>query len=85
MTVYSFDGSQDENKEFFDIGNSCHKYMRFTFITSHTSANFLDTTVYKGTRFSNSQRLDIRSFIKPTNSFQYPPRQSVHSRSVSRI
>ena len=24
-----FDGSQDEIKEFFDIGNSSYKYMRF--------------------------------------------------------
>lgn len=77
-----FNGSPDEIKEFFDIGNSCHKYLRFTYELSHTSFNFFDTTIYKGTRFSDSQRLDIRSYIKPTNSFQYLHRQSVHSSSV---
>lgn len=77
-----FNGSPDEIKEFFDIGNSCHKYLRFTYELSHTSVNFLDTTIYKGTRFSDSQRLDIRSYIKPTNSFQYLHRQSAHSSSV---
>ena len=58
-------------KDFLDIRNSCHKYMRFTFITSHSDVSVLDTTMYKGTVFSNSQRLDIRSFIKPIYSFQY--------------
>lgn len=77
-----FNGSPDEIKEFFDIGNSCHKYLRFTYELSHTSVNFLDTTIYKGIRFSDSQRLDIRSYIKPTNSFQYLHRQSAHSSSV---
>ena len=56
--------------------------MRFTYETSHTSVNFLDTTVYKGTRFTDNQRLDICSYIKPTNSFQYLHRQSAHSPSV---
>ena len=77
-----FNGSLDEIKEFFDIGNSCHKYLRFTYETSHTSVNFLDTTVYKGTRFTDNQRLDICSYIKQTNSFQYLHRQSAHSPSV---
>lgn len=30
--------------------------------------NHLDTTIYKGLRFSDSQRLYIRSYIKPTNT-----------------
>jgi hypothetical protein len=60
----SFSGSPDEIKDFFDIGNSCHKYLRFTYEISHTNVNFLDTTVYKGTRFSDSKRLDTRSYIK---------------------
>lgn len=77
-----FNGSPDEIKEFFDIGNSCHKYLRFTYELSHTSVNFLDTTIYKETIFSDSQRLDIRSYIYSTNSFQYLHRQSAHSSSV---
>ena len=77
-----FNGSPEEIKDFFDIGNSCHKYLRFTYEISHTNVNFLDTTVYKGTRFSANKRLDIRSYIKPTNSFQYLHRLSAHSPSV---
>ena len=30
-----FNGSPDEIKEFFDIGNSCHQYLRFTYETLH--------------------------------------------------
>ena len=33
-------------------------------------------------RFPDSQLLNIRSYIKPTNSFQYLHRQSAHSPSV---
>ena len=40
------------------------------------------TTVYKGKRFLENNTLDIKSFIKPTNSFQYLHRQSAHSPSV---
>lgn len=47
-------GNPGENKKFFNIGNSCHKYLRFNYDISHTSVNFLDTTIYKGTRFSDN-------------------------------
>ena len=64
-----FNGSPDEIEEFFDIGNSCHKYLRFTYELSHTSVNFLDMTIYKGTRFSDSKRLDIHSYKPLTKCF----------------
>lgn len=35
-----FNGSADQIKECFDIGNSFHKYLRFTYKLSHTSVNF---------------------------------------------
>ena len=51
-------------------------------ITSYTNVSVLDITVYTGTIFSNSQRLNIRSNTISTISFQYVRRQSDHSPSV---
>ena len=77
-----FDGSKEEILKFFDISNNCHRHLKFTFEISQTSVDFLDTTVYKGLRFSKCQKLDIKSFIKPTNNFQYLHRNSAHNASV---
>ena len=77
-----FNGSEKEILQFFEIGNRCHKHLKFTFEISCESANFLDTTVFKGKLFQDSQKLDIKSFIKPTNNFQYLHRESAHSQSV---
>lgn len=59
-----------------------HKHLQFTFEVAPSSENFHDTTVYKGLRFQTFNKLDIKSFILPTNNFQYLHRQSVHSPSV---
>lgn len=77
-----FNGTTEEIEDFFQIGNHCHKHLQFTFEVSPSSVNFLDTTVYKGPRFHTFNKLDIKSFIKPTNNFQYLHRQSAHSPSV---
>ncbi|XP_062579196.1 uncharacterized protein LOC134241129 [Saccostrea cucullata] len=77
-----FNGTKEEILEFFDISNSCHKHLKFTFEIAHSSVNFLDTTVYKGNRFNHCQKLDIKSYIKPTNNFQYLHRNSAHNVSV---
>ena len=38
---------------------------------SETQTNFLDTAVYKGTRFKTESVLDVRTHFKPTEIFQY--------------
>ena len=43
---------------------------------------FLDTQAYKCNILQKSGTLDIKSFIKPTNTFQYLHRTSAHSKSV---
>lgn len=77
-----FDGSKEEILNFLVISNNCHKHLKFTFVISQTSVDFLDTTVYKGLKFINCQKLDIKFFIKPTNNFQYLHRNSAHNASV---
>ncbi|XP_062592673.1 uncharacterized protein LOC134254146 [Saccostrea cucullata] len=41
----AFNGTKEETLEFFDIGNTCHDHLKFTFDISDESVNFLDTTV----------------------------------------
>ena len=77
-----FDGTQEQILQFFNIGNTCHTHLKFTFEISDTAINFLDTTVYKGLRFKNRNTLDIKSYIKETNNFQYRHRDSAHSQAV---
>ena len=51
-------------------------------LNSKDQMNFLDTTVYKGARFLENNVLDIKTFIKPTNTYQYLDRNSAHHPSV---
>lgn len=77
-----FSKSSAEIRDFFHIGNSCHKMLKFASEISDTSITFLGTTVYKGIKFSGLQIRYICSNIKPTNNFQYVHRQSAHIPSV---
>lgn len=77
-----FNGSKTEILEFFELGNRCHPHLKFTFEISVDSVNFLDTTVYKGKQFQELNKLDIKSYIKPTNNFQYLHRESSHNQAV---
>ena len=43
---------------------------------------FLDTTVYKGTRFKDQSILDVKTHFKPTETFQYTHFTSCHPPSV---
>ena len=43
---------------------------------------FLDTTVYKGTRFKDQSILDVKTHFKPTKTFQYTHFTSCHPPSV---
>ena len=77
-----FNGNRSEAEEFFHIGNSIHPLLKFTYSISDTSMPFLDTETYKGNRFKNHGILDIKTYIKPTNTFQYLQRSSAHNDAV---
>lgn len=68
--------------EFFDISNSCHKHLKFTFEIAHNSVTFLDMLVFKGQRFLAQNKFDLKSYIKLTNDFQYLHRDSAHNPAV---
>ena len=77
-----YHGNESEIHNFFEIANSHHPLLKFTYEISNTNMNFLDTTVYKGSRFAQYGIRDFKSHIKPTNSFQYLERKSAHNPSV---
>lgn len=68
--------------EFFAIANNHHPLLKFTFEVSDKEMIFLDTIVYKGSRFFETGILDIKSYTKPTNTHQYLHRDSMHNPSV---
>ena len=51
--------------------NQFHPTIKFTHESSDQSINFLDLTIYKGPRFQEKGLFDIKTYFKPTNSFQY--------------
>ena len=77
-----FNGNRNEAERFFTIANSIHNLLKFTYEISESSMVFLDTEIYKGNRFENSGILDIKTYIKPTNTFQYLHRSSAHNKAV---
>ena len=48
-----YNGKADDLTNFFDIANSEHELLKFTFEMSNTAVNFLDMTIYKGERFKS--------------------------------
>ena len=53
-------------------------------LISDTETTFLDTSVYKGERFTNESVLDIRTHYKPTETFQYTHFSSCHPPRVKK-
>ena len=64
--------------EFLDQLNAFDPNLKYTYEESDTDINFLDLTIYKGTRFSERQVLDLRPHFKKTNKFQYLHFRSCH-------
>ena len=66
----------------FEIANSAHDLLKFTFEISENLAIFLDTELYKGTKYKVDGTLDIKCHTKPTDTFQFLHRNSAHPPSV---
>lgn len=64
--------------------NSFHQTIKFTFNASLSEVTFLDFTLYKGSRFHSTGKLDIKPHFKSTNKFQYLHFCSSHPRSTFR-
>jgi len=53
------------------VSNNYHPTIKFTAEILDTEITFLDTCVYKGERFKEESILDVRTYFKPTETFQY--------------
>ena len=69
-------------EDFLHRLNSCHPTIHFTWTISSEGVDFLDTRIYKGSRFQQTGTLDIQTFFKPTNTFQYLHFSSSHPKGV---
>ena len=80
--VILYASSKEDIHDLFHIANNSHELIKFTYEISKDSITFLDTTLYKGPRFEQHGILDIKTYIKPTENYQYLKRNSSHASSV---
>ena len=76
--------SKDEVLQFIQKANQFHPTIKFTAEISESEATFLDTTIYKGERFTETGILDVRTHFKPTEKFQYTHFKSSHPLGVEK-
>ena len=75
-------GKRQELEEFFNLANSHHKFLKFTYEISESNTTFLDVHLFKGRRFHANNILDMKTHFKKTNSFLYLHRNSSHKEHV---
>ena len=80
--ILIYHGDSKEIKDLLKLANIHHPFLKFTLEFSSKEIIFLDVNIFKGTRFSNENILDVKTHFKPTNAFLYLDRKSCHSRHV---
>ena len=68
--------------QFTSALNSYHPNLKYTHTYSYSSVNFLDLTIYKGPDHHRNHKLDIKTYQKPQNLYQYLDFSSAHPKSV---
>lgn len=76
--------SREDFEQFATILNDHHPSINLKPVLHSTEINFLDTTVFKGPTFSQTGKLDIRVFFKPTDSHALLHKDSFHPRHTFR-
>jgi len=85
--MFSYKRGRSINKEvtqFSEQANSHHLTIKFTAEVSDTETTFLDKNIYKGERFAQQSRLDIKTHSKTTKRFQYTHFSSCHPPAVKK-
>ena len=72
-------GTRSELESCLDRLNKAHRTLKFTW---NERIKFLDLNLFKGGRFNTTNLLDISTYFKKTNTFQYLHFSSSHPRSV---
>ena len=76
-------GSRSQLDGFLDRLNKVHPSIKFTWSISDTQVQFLALNIHKGERFSQTNLLDLKTYFKPINTFQYLHFASSHPSGVS--
>ena len=66
-----WDTNREEINNFIEHANNYHPTIKFTADISDKEIIFLDTCIYKGSRFEKESILDTRTYFKPTETFHY--------------
>ena len=82
--ISMWDTNRDKIEEFLLKANSFHPTIKFMAEISETETIFLDTVVYKGDRFLKESILDVRTYLKPTETFQYTNFHSCHPPGITK-
>ena len=83
--IFSFwNVDKEEIYSFIELANNHHPTIQFTAEVSETETAFLDTCNYKGVRFKKESILDVRTHLKPTETFQYTYFSSCHPPGVKK-
>ena len=77
-----WDMSKPDIKAFIEQANLHHPTTEFTAETFDTESAFLDTVVYKGTRFKEKPILDAKTHFKQTETFLHTHFTSCHPPNV---
>ncbi len=70
--------TEESLRQFVSRLNDEHPTIKFTSEISPSEIHFLDLCLYKGERFEREGILDIKTYIKPTNTQQYVHASSSH-------
>ena len=79
-----WDCNRKDVELFIKEANNFHPTIKFTPEISENEITFLDTTVFKGERFTEKSILDTKTHYKPTETFQYTHFTSCHPLGVKR-
>ena len=72
--------SEDEFISFFNILNTFNPSIKLKYTTDSNSVNFLDTTTFKGPKFTSHNQLDIKVYFKDTDTHALLHKSSYHPR-----
>lgn len=76
--------SMEQFQQFISFLNDVDPSIKLKFEISERSINFLDTTVYKGLKFSDQNKLDIKVYFKPTDTHALLYKNSFHPKHTFR-
>lgn len=72
----------EEFKRFFNILNNHLGCIKLTYVYDLNKVDFLDVTVFKGSRFEETGVLDTKVYFKPTDSHQLLHTSSFHPKHI---